>query len=183
MNNDSVQQDLNGDSLRSQAAITAAAAEGKRMQIRYRFRDEEFKDCDVQRFNFAEFEYRVRRPQEGRRSNRRLQITCVASMKNQESLQYQQSIIQAAINGKKIQLREKIVDPDPWQSKAIYPGVTFDFCGYEYRIVQEPEEVFINIYSWGRGAHDTKEEAETQADKSALRVAVKFREVIEDEQL
>jgi hypothetical protein len=102
------------------------------------------------------------------------------------------AVMQAYAEGKPIEIRNKAEEPlhvsygRTWASHPAWEQqqqpVQFNFTVYDYRIKPEPREIFANIYPTGSPllAHLTADEARRSALPCATRVAVKFREVIED---
>ena len=59
------------------------------------------------------------------------------------------------------------------------PG--FSYNPKNYRIKPEPKEIWVNEYPLGKvRAHDSEARARTSASPCAMRVAVRYREVVED---
>jgi len=85
------------------------------------------------------------------------------------------TVMQAALDGKEIQWRDKEC-PDEWQvSKNHY----FDFVGNEYRVKPEPIERWVNIYPNGSTTVWAKEEYAKQSLGDVGRT-VHMREVVNE---
>ena len=98
------------------------------------------------------------------------------------TLQEQRDIIQAKIDGKKVQLRLKKIGDHRWTDCN---PTAFNFGDYEYRVKPEPREIFVNEYPGDAGPvlssyhHNSHYRALTAGSTDATRV-VKFREVLDE---
>lgn len=88
-------------------------------------------------------------------------------------------LIQAFVEGKTIQGKWENIADDPWEDLDS-GDIEFNQKGQEYRIKPEPKVIWVNEYPDGRQIFDNKESAEKWAfDKIAVRVAVKYVEIVE----
>lgn len=55
----------------------------------------------------------------------------------------------------------------------------WDLLHYDYRVKPEPKIIYVNEYTHGVVAHESKEVAIDEASSTVLRVAVPYKEVIE----
>ncbi len=90
------------------------------------------------------------------------------------TLQEQRDIIQAAIDGKTIQMRQS--GEQDYRDRNIS---TFNFGFYEYRLKPQPREFFVALYKQTGligGAFDSVEEAKRHNSTSEI---IRAREVID----
>lgn len=81
-------------------------------------------------------------------------------MTNQEII----AVVQAAIEGKKIEWRWKDRAESPWM-ETLYPGKgTWDFEHLDYRVKREPRTWWVNVYpDWSYGFYHSKQAADNCA--------------------
>ena len=86
---------------------------------------------------------------------------------------------QAFVDGKEIQANNKTTLGLSW-SDADCPG--WDWKTYEFRVKRVPREVWRNHYRDDmKATHETRQEADSRADKESRLECVHYREVMEDE--
>ena len=91
-------------------------------------------------------------------------------MTNQEII----AVVQAAEAGKRIQWKQQL--GSKWFDTD---EPTWDFSERDYRVAPEPLECWVNVYPDDISAHKTEQRARKYANSTAVRVAVRMREVVE----
>ena len=93
----------------------------------------------------------------------------------------QMKIMQAALDGEKIEFIDINDEDDVWEDLAFIEDRPFKWGLYDYRIKQEPMEFYVNIYDDGQLAvHRAKKIATDQYLRSDReRKTIKVREVTE----
>jgi hypothetical protein len=105
-------------------------------------------------------------------------------MATREDIQVRVDIMQAWLDGKAI---DYIAGSNKWEHLPYKDNANFDFNVAEYRIKPEPKEIWVNEQTSGTGGlcgliYPSTNEAEEAADQHLTqRIAVHYREVIEDE--
>ena len=85
-------------------------------------------------------------------------------------------IMQAYVNGADIIKRN--IDGSPATNPTIPP---WDWVRYTYEVKPELKTVYINEYRQNNSVHSNKEHAIEMAAPKCIRIAVKYREMFEDE--
>ncbi len=87
------------------------------------------------------------------------------------------AVVQAHKEGKKIE--ERCHSSSSWRH-VTFPRWNFEDC--DYRVKKEPSVIYANEYGSKVIAYKTKFDAESSVDKKkVIRIAVKYKEVVEDE--
>lgn len=93
-----------------------------------------------------------------------------------KSLKQKIEVMQAAEDGKDIEIKGTKLSGDYWHTNSEY---CWDWANFDYRIKPEPIEFWVNVYSGHTGSrYATKETAESNAEHGVLRT-IKMQEVTE----
>lgn len=94
-------------------------------------------------------------------------------------------VMQAFLDGKTIQTIPRVSPTGTeWRVIAVGEGLepAWNWFASDYRVKPEPRVIWVNEYASEQAVvHDSKEMAEEDAADYAVRVAVKYREVIGEE--
>ena len=97
---------------------------------------------------------------------------------NREKAKKLLPIIQAFAEGKEVQFNYGKSEANPaWR---VCQDLDFFADPNRYRVKPELKEIWVNEYSNNTWAHPSEEEAKIYANSQCLRVAVRYREVLED---
>lgn len=87
------------------------------------------------------------------------------------------AVVQAAIEGKKIEQRWKYSPDSPWLE--VLSPATWNFAHMDYRVKREPRTWWLNVYpDWACGVYPTNEAADNCAGPERIE-CVHVREVME----
>ena len=88
-------------------------------------------------------------------------------------------IVQALADGKIIQF--KYGENSPWRDTNEITEITFQLPANYYRIKPVPKEIWVNEYPDGRtGCHPNEHRARMNGGSDAVRLAVRYREVMDE---
>lgn len=92
-------------------------------------------------------------------------------------LQEQRDIIQAAIDGRRIEIKSRVSCDQQWR-ETYY--TVFNFAQFDYRLKPAPREFFLNVYAGERSHIAHESEASANRDALASRSeCIRVREVVE----
>lgn len=88
-------------------------------------------------------------------------------------------ILECIRDRKPVQFRERYTG-NPWtdRAKGMYIGISTSL--YEYRVKPEPKTIYVNEYPGYTCSYSREDLAKSFAGADAIRVAVPYREIIEE---